>query len=326
MIGKSMLFQIRLVAIAAAFVSVGAAQAAVTFDANLEHDVMFKAKQGTTKGETSNAGRVELNTKAELMKSGDNFVNAKASLIVPTGGGDSVGIEDAWIHFGNNSADLKIGRQEAVDLFPLGKDVVVEPAAGFGYRANTLRGRIKTGQMHAVAGLNASSALRFELGLVTGKTAYSYGLRPTIVMSAGAITLRAGIESIKQDAYSQNVDAFDINGFMKRTTTAQAATSSQGFGLSAGYAMGSSASINANYAKNKDLKAQSTGLNAVFGDAGVGMVADKTGTKKATTYYAAYSLPFMGVKGATITPAISTSKSAGVDDLNAFKVRFNYNF
>jgi len=321
-----MQFRIRLLT-SAALVVAGTAHAALTFDANLEHDVMFKAKQGSTKGETSNSGRVELNTKAELMKSGDNFVNAKASLIVPTGGGDSVGIDDGWVHFGNSSLDLKIGRQEAVDLFPLGKDVVLEAAIGdVGYRANTLRGRIKTGQVHAVAGLNASPALRFELGLVTGKTGYAYGVRPTVVLSAGALTLRAGIESIKQDAYNKNVDEFNSTGVMTRTTTPQAEASSQGIGLSAGYAMGSSASINANYAKNKDNKAQSTGLNAVFGDAGVGMVTDKTGSKKATTYYAAYSLPLMGVKGATITPAISTSKSAGVDDLNAFKVRFNYTF
>jgi hypothetical protein len=56
------------------------------------------------------------------------------------------------------------------------------------------------------------------------------------------------------------------------------------------------------------------------------MVQDKTGANKATTYYAAYSFPLLGVKGATITPALSTSKATGVDNLNAFKVRLNYAF
>lgn len=109
--------QIRLVAVAAALLAAGAAQAGVSFDANLEHDVLFKGKQGATSSATSNSGRVELNANAALVKSGDNFVNAKASLIVPTGSGDSVGIDDAWIQFGNSAADLKIGRHEAADLF-----------------------------------------------------------------------------------------------------------------------------------------------------------------------------------------------------------------
>ena len=299
--------QIRLVAVAAALVAAGAAQAAVSFDANLEHDVLFKGKQGATSSATSNGGRVELNANAALVKSGDNFVNAKATVTVPTGSGDNVGIDDAWIQFGNSAADLKIGRQEAADLFPLGKDVVVEAAGGAsGYRANALRGRIKTGQLHAVAGLNAAPGLRVELGVLTeksGSAADAYGVRPTLVYTAGALTVRAGVESYKKSNVSYS-----------------------GTGVSVGYALSSSASMNVNYGKNSDLNASSVGVNAVFGDAGVGMVQDKTAANKATTYYAAYSFPLMGVKGASITPALSTSKATGVDNLTAFKVRLNYAF
>lgn len=285
----------------------------MSFDANLEHDVLFKGKQGATSSATSNSGRVELNANAALVKSGDNFVNAKASLILPTGDGASVSIDDAWIQFGNSAADLKIGRHEAADLFPLGKDVVVESAqiipsggSAWGYRTSALRGRFKTGQLHAVAGLNAAPGFRVELGLVTeksGSTTDAYGLRPTLVYTAGALTVRAGVESYKKNNVSYS-----------------------GTGVSVGYALSSSASVNANYGKNSDLDSTSVGLNAVFGDAGVGMVQDKTGANKATTYYAAYSFPLLGVKGATITPALSTSKATGVDNLNAFKVRLNYAF
>lgn len=299
--------QIRLVAVAAALVAAGAAQAGVSFDANLEHDVLFKGKQGATSSATTNGGRVELNANAALVKSGDNFVNAKATVTVPTGEGANVGIDDAWIQFGNAAADLKIGRHEAADLFPLGKDVVVEAAGAYGYRTNALRGRFKTGQLHAVAGLNAAPGLRVELGLVTEKSgtpAEAYGLRPTLVYTAGALTVRAGVESYKKNNVSYS-----------------------GTGVSVGYALSSSASVNANYGKNSDLNnSSSLGLNAVFGDAGVGMVQDKTAANKATTYYAAYSFPLLGVKGATITPALSTSKATGVENLNAFKVRLNYAF
>ena len=297
----------RLVAVAAALAAAGAAQAAVTFDANLEHDVTHKSSQGATKGGTSNGGRVELNAKAELAKSGDNFVNAKATLTVPTGGGDNVGIDDAWIQFGNSSVDLKLGRQEAADLFPMGKDVVVEAAAGgYGYRTNALRGRIKTGQLHAVAGLNAAPGLRLELGWVAEKSddaTKAFGVRPTLVYTNGPLTLRAGAES------------YEVSNV--RYT---------GSGVSASYALSSDTSVNASYGKNSKLNASSVGVNAVIGAAGVGMVQDKTASNKATTYYAAYSFPLMGIKGASITPAISTSKSTGVDNLTAFKVRLNYAF
>ena len=293
--------QFRLVAVAAALVAAGAVQAGVTLDANLEHDVLSK------KSAVSNGGRVELNATAALAKSGDNFVNAKATVTVPTGSGENVGIDDAWIQFGNASADLKIGRQEAADLFPLGKDVVVEAAASHGYKANALRGRIKTGQLHAVAGLNAAPGLRFELGVVTEKSddaALAYGVRPTLVYTAGALTVRAGVESYK------------VSG-----------ASISGTGVSVGYALSSSAALNANYAKsNATNDPSSFGLNATFGDAGVGVVQDKTGSSKATTYYAAYSFPLLDVKGASITPALSTSKATGVADVNAFKVRLNYAF
>jgi hypothetical protein len=67
---KNMQTQIRLVAVAAALLAAGAAQAGVSFDANLEHDVLFKGKQGATSSATSNSGRVELNANAALVKSG----------------------------------------------------------------------------------------------------------------------------------------------------------------------------------------------------------------------------------------------------------------
>lgn len=297
----------RLAAVTAALVAAGAAHAGVTFDANIENDTTFKSKQGATKSDTSNGGRIELNAKAELVKSGDNFVNAKASLIIPTSSTDKVGVDDAWIQFGNSMADLKVGRQEAADLFPMGKDVVVEAAAsGNGYRTNALRGRKGDGQLHAVAGLNAAPGLRLELGLVTEKSAMptvAHGVRPTVVYNSGALTLRAGLESYKLDGVSYS-----------------------GSGVSVGYAVAAGVNINANVAKNSDLDASSFGLNATIGAAGVGMVQDKKDENKVTTYYAAYTFPLMGVKGASITPAFSSSKATGVDNLNAFKVRLNYAF
>ena len=315
-----MQFRIRLVAAAAVLAAAGIAQAAVAFDANLELDLTTHngdtsaAQEGLTTG-----GRVEINANAELVKSGDNFVNARASLILPFNG-DNVTMDDVWLQLGNSAMDLKIGRFEATDLFPVAKDTVLDYAETAGYHANTLRGRFKDGRTHMSAGFNAGSGLRFELGLVSEKkdnSALAYGLRPLVTYNAGALTLRAGLEAYKA------------------TVAAVGEVSYTGAALSAGYALAKDASVNANYATlNGDGKvadASSIGLNLVYGPAGIGYIRDTNkafgtaGEANVDTIYAAYSFPLMGVKGATITPAFSISKGE-TKDLTALRVRFNYAF
>lgn len=298
---------LKLAAVAAAAIFATLSHAEVSFDANIEHDITKASKKDASSG-----GRVELNAKAELHKQNDNFVTAKATLEVPTGSGDKVNIADAWLQLGNSAVDLKMGRHEGADLFPLGKDVVVESAgtasgADFngGYRANKLRGRVTTGALHAVVGFNAAPGLRAEVGLVTKKEGETHGLRPTVVYNAGDLTLRVGVESLK--------------------TGGESAT---GYGLSAGYAISNDSNVNVSYAKSSKLDGQSFGLNATFGAAGVGYVQDKDNSRneKVSTVYAAYSMPLMGVKGASITPAISHSNGTGVSSVTAVKVRFFYSF
>lgn len=288
----------------AAAVLAGAAMADVSFNANIETNTTKK-----TGNSMDNGGRIEVNALSQLLKEGDNFVNAKATFEVPLAG-DKVNIADAWIQFGNNSSDFKLGRFEAVDLFPLGKDVVVEGAgAATGYRANALRGRFAEGQMHAALGFNAATGLRFEVGMVSrkdGSTTKSYGLRPTVTYTAGPLALRAGFESIKTEDDS----------ISDRT----------GLGLSLGYSFNSNTTLNLNMAKDNTRDAQSTGANLVFGDAGLGLVQDQDGNTKQTTAYVAYSFPLLGIKGATVTPALSRSTSVGTVAVNAFRVRLNYGF
>lgn len=300
------------IAIAAAILATSAL-ADVGFNANIETNTTKASEKKLDSG-----GRVEVNANAELVKNGDNFVNAKGTVEIPLNG-DKVGIADAWIQFGNSTVDLKYGRFEGTDLFPLGKDVVVESAGGAsGYRANALRGRFSSGQVHAAVGLNAAPGLRIELGLVSEKdsdtsnadaaqhTHFNHGVRPTLVYTAGALTLRAGVESIS----SSNA----------------AAESQTGAALSVGYALNSSTNINLNAASNSDSDASSLGLNVTAGQFGVGLLQDKSGDAKQSTVYAAYSMSLLGVKGATITPAVSHSKADGLDSVTAVRVRMNYAF
>lgn len=294
-----------------ALVSLFAAAAQVQaagFDANLELDTTHTNSVAATKanaraGGLGMGGRVEVNFAAKT-NNADAFVTARASLLLNKTGASS--LDDMWVQFGNAAADVKLGRFEAMDLFPLGKDTVVELNTYGGYQANSLRGRFGSGVFHGALGLNASSALRVELGLVDTKDAgAAKGVRPAVTYTAGPMTLRGGFESVK------------VNGVAGTKT---------GVGVSAGYAVNKDTTVNLNLAKKDDDK--SVGVNAVIGAAGVGLIqSNGLGANKSTTVYAAYSLPLMGVKGATITPAISLAKGpAGSDNQVALRVRINYAF
>jgi hypothetical protein len=286
------------------------AQAAVSFDANLELDTTHKNKisapnTNARAGGIDMGGRVEVNAGAK-QANGGAYVTARASLLLQKSGGTAT--DDMWVQFGNSAADVKLGRFEAMDLFPLGKDTLIADDNGIytGYRANNLRGRFGSGIFHGALGVNAGSALRFELGLVETKDAgAAKGIRPAVTFNAGALTVRGGFESVK------------VNGVSGTKT---------GMGLSAGFALSKDASVNVNYAKKKDDK--SIGVNATFGPAGFGLIqSNGAGALKSTIMYAAYSLPLMGVQGATITPAISYAKvPAGMDDQLSLRVRINYAF
>lgn len=298
----------RTLALATLMVGASGVQAAVAFDANLELDTTYanqvKAPYGNVRaGGMELGGRIEVNAGGKT-SNGDAFVAARASLLLNKKG--ETAVDDMWVQFGNARGDMKLGRFEAMDLFPLGKDTIVETNTYGGYQANSLRGRMGSGVFHGAIGLNASSALRLELGLVETKEAgKAKGLRPALTYTAGNLTLRGGLESVK------------VNGM----------TGSQnGVGVSAGFALSKDAAVNVNFAKKEDDK--SFGVNATIGAAGVGLIQSKgLGTNKGTTVYAAYTLPLMDVKGASVTPAVSFAKGPkGTDDQFAFRVRINYAF
>ena len=299
----------KLAAVAALCASAAAAHADVAFDANLELDNTYSNEANAStkdarKSDLSMGGRVEVNASAKL-NNGDAFVAARASLLLKKDG--DAGTDDMWVQFGNKSGDVKLGRFEAMDLFPLGKDTVVDEVNGT-YKANALRGRMGGDTFHGALGLNAGEGLRVELGLVYNNDVDSVrGFRPAVSYNAGPLTVRAGLESVK--------------------TVGSSAGSDTGFGLSVGYALAADSNLNVNFAKKEDDKA--FGVNATFGALGVGLISGKgaTDATKATTFYAAYSMPLFGVKGASVTPALSVSKGgAGQDTRTAARVRINYAF
>jgi hypothetical protein len=315
----------KLAAVAALCASAAAAHAQLALDANLELDTTYTNKvnapaTNARDSDLSLGGRVEFNVGAKATN-GDAFVAARASLLMKKDG--DTGMDDLWVQAGNATADVKLGRFEAMDLFPVGKDTVVEYAGYTPYQANALRGRKGSDVFHGALGLNAAPGLRVELGLVFSKddgagkdgvvgtaddsTPEAKGFRPAVMYAAGPLTLRAGLESVK----------------VVGSTTG----SETGLGLSAGYQLNKDTNVNVNFAKKEDDK--SFGVNATIGAAGVGLVYGKgdTAAEKATTVYAAYTLPLMGVKGASITPAVSFAKGGtGTKGQTAARVRINYAF
>lgn len=301
----------KLAAVAALCASAAAAHAQLALDANLELDTTYTNKidapaTNARDSDLSLGGRVEFNVGAKATN-GDAFVAARASLLLKKDG--NTGVDDLWVQAGNATADVKLGRFEAMDLFPVGKDTVLEYAEGYTpYQANTLRGRKGSDVFHGALGLNAAPGLRVELGLVFSKeTDQAKGIRPAVMYAAGPLTLRAGLESVK--------------------VVGSTAGSETGLGLSAGYQLNKDTSINVNFAKKEDDK--TFGLNAIIGAAGIGLVSGKgaTAAQKATTVYAVYTLPLMGVKGASITPALSFAKGGtGTKGQTAARVRINYAF
>lgn len=298
----------KLAAVAALCSLAVAAHAEVAIDANLELDTTYTNKvdapaSNARDSDLGMGGRVEVNV-AGKATNGDAFVAGRASLLVKKDG--DTGVDDMWVQFGNAGMDVKLGRFEATDLFPVGKDTVLEYAGYSPYRAHLLRGRFGSDSAHGALGINAGPA-RIEVGMVYSKDdGEARGIRPAVVFTTGPVTLRAGIESVK---------IVGTDG------------SNTGVGLSMGYALSSDASINVNFAKMEDDKA--IGVNGTFGPAGIGMVYGKgaTSADKVTTVYAAYSLPLFGVKGASITPALSYSKGGtGTDNQIAARVRINYAF
>jgi Porin-like glycoporin RafY len=303
----------KLTAVAAAVLLSAPAFAAMTTDANLELDNYF---QNQSKG-LQQGGRVEFNVAG---KAGDanGFVAGRGTLTLQKGGG--TGTDDMWGQIGTGMADVKLGRFEASDMFPLGKDVSVVglAEASSGSRTQMLRGRFGS-QFHGALTINPGSGVGFELGVVETKTAAAAkGIRPVVSFAAGPVAVKVGVESGKF-----------VNGAKFNNFGVTVGGAFEGVGFNVNLGSGKTKPVGG----GTSTKGTSFGANATFGPAGVGIISDsdKTGSTKNSDFvvYAAYSIPLFNT-GATLTPAFShqTGKLAGVkkDAGTEVKVRLNYGF
>ena len=109
-----------LMAVSSSTFAAAEVQANVEIDStNSSGSVMARADEGLKQ-----SGRVEVNVSG---KAGDNgFVAGRASLLANKNG--TVTADDMWVQLGSATGDIKLGRFEAADLFPLNGDTLVEHA------------------------------------------------------------------------------------------------------------------------------------------------------------------------------------------------------
>lgn len=339
-------FALRTTVAALACAGMGAFAAPV-IDANIEFDNTWLNRDRGL----SQSGRVEMNVAGKVGT--DYFVAARASYMAFRSG--SAGVDDMWVQFGSSMADVKLGRFEAADLFPLPRDAIVLYAIDGNdvYRTNVLRGRFGNtaddgdadtladgqGYFHAAGTLNFGGGMAFELGAIETKARSALfgagagddiprinlrGLRPVLSFVSGPIKASFGAEIIRSK---------DTAG-TKAKGTGLGATARYDFGP-AGVLLNLSAGNFEVDGVGDKLKARTIGLILDMPTPGatVGLIhsrerfADFSG--KVNTLYAAYAMPLFGLKGATLTPALSYSKASGDNDApdeKGVELRINYTF
>jgi len=311
-------------AIVTGLLSAGAIHAAPAFNADFELDTTTISK---SVGDSTykQSGRVALNVTGEHT-AGDNFVSGKGTALLKTDG--TTGVDDAFIKFGNSAWDLQAGRFEAANLFPLGKDVVVEHAGDVDiYNADNARDRTAADNSGQIAiHDNTSENVKCELGTIYGdtggdETTAISGVRPVVTIMTDSLTDTAGFESVSYDiSATEKVDM-------------------SGYGLAANFNVGA-ANVNLAAASSKndvtDKKVSSLTANMTYGNFGLGLISssvdNKTGDDPSLlTTYVAYSMPLLDIENASVTFAASHSTADKVaattnDKTTAARVRFNYNF
>ncbi|MGQ0710378.1 MAG: carbohydrate porin [Rhodoferax sp.] len=308
---------LRSICIACAAVLGASSAMAFDFGANIELDNLSRQGSAVAGGDRglSQSGRVELGVSNKTDEG--LFVAAKTAFVSKKDG--TLGTDDMWVQLGKGAFDVKLGRFEAANLFPLPGDVVVNNAGNV-YNANVLRGRKAGDVFHAAGTLQLGSGLALELGVIDTTNnnvvgSGSKGTRTVLSYAAGPLSVAAGVESGEYSS-TNRVSGYGVTG----------AYDFGGFKLTANVAAGRQ---DAATSRNQSA----TALAATIGAFNAGVVMAKNditgGDNSVQTLYMSYGIPL--VKNATVTPAISSSKltdnvTATTTDETAIKVRLNYTF
>lgn len=292
----------------------------------------------------NHGGRIKLNAVGMIHGDNGHFVKGVAQPLVLFNPGttalstqdedlflnnDAVAVDDAYFQIGKEGSwDIQMGRFEAMDLLPLGKDTLVANVDGVVvYGANNVRGR-KDDVFHTALHVGSSDKFLFELGVQARKNGDDdkvFEIRPAVSYNLGNVKLRAGYEDLEDDQSGMGIGAsFNLGGGDLNVSLA----------LAEDY-------INPRVS-GSTLDVTTVAVNYTKGPWGVGFLhaeADVSTNSAASpsidTVYGAYTLPIFSIKDASVTFAASYSEGSDINDgtgnlsddkLTAVRARFNYTF
>ncbi|WP_328716206.1 carbohydrate porin [Halomonas elongata] len=345
----------------------------LTFGGDVELDInaqnsqegpIFLEGEFENNDEYNQTGRILLEAAGEHT-SGQNYARFKVQPLVGTDGG--MGVDDAWLALGNrdNGLELKVGRFEAFDLFPLGQDVFVEYSGdtandlysdghGYIYQAKEGRGRggdsgqVLLSQTRGDFYAEISTLFGDRTNLFASDTYHGYAIdpendaknsfivRPVMAWSPGPWTLAAGVETNVVDDAIVDERGEDISD---RT----------GYGTRLSYSL-DDFSVNANlaYLDAHEEENLTLGLNALWHNFGLGYIHARNdidsvkesaevismpGTYTSDTLYTSYRFAqVMGIDnldiylGAYYSKIDQKDSDGGDADRYGGRLRFKYYF
>ncbi|MGY5612478.1 carbohydrate porin [Vibrio brasiliensis] len=215
-----------------------------TIGGDVEFDFNYMNFDSTSQDwEFDQSGRILLDFKGERVTADNHYLKMKVSPTYAQSG--STGLDDAWFSFGKqNGPDIRIGRFEGYDMFPVGQDTFVDHSGDtsdglisdngtYIYRTKEARGRNSDGQImysqnfdNVYVELNALLGDRSTLfsdtyhGQTVTKGDDAIVIRPVVAYTMNSLTVAASVErNLVSDSVTANgIDIMDRTGYGLRTT------------------------------------------------------------------------------------------------------------
>ena len=316
--------------------------------------------RGLTNTQLADDSRILMRVDWRNAREDGSFVSARVEPLMKPN--NKIEMDDAFFAFGvDESWMFQIGRYEAMDLFPLGKDIAVFYAAGsdgigsgvYYYMAKEGRGRRGDAGQARVAGkfgnwtaevstvygdtseiLSGSDIYLSDKESITSKN-NSFMIRPAVnyLSNDGSVSISFGGE------YEAQSDSVVISN-----------TDGKEFDLSDRYGISATATLtfgdlkwhnSVAYQDAKELwKAETFNSNIEYKAFGLGAsyaknkhIEDTKTDTKSHIIYTSYTMPVLDFQNAEVTFALSHSKTENAygtkgndEKTSAFRTRFNYYF
>jgi hypothetical protein len=327
---------------------------------DVEFDFNFQDREGQENNEFNQSGRILLEFAGERITTNGHIFQVNVQPLMQSNG--EVALDDAWFAFGAQDGwNLRMGRFEAFDMFPVGQDTFLEysgdtsnelvsDGAPYVYQMKEARGRGSDGQIMYSQSFNN---LYVELGSMIGdrsdlftggkyhganidqdKTKDSVLIRPVVGYQAGNFGIAASLETnlVKDAVVTES--GVDISDRMGYGVTANYTTAD--WNLIANFA----------YMDAVDEDNMTVGVNALYKGFGLGYIHANNeyenkkltyteGKAKVDTVYASYEFAdvlevddFSIYLGAYYTKVDdqTTAKVFEEDTDKGVRVRFKYFF